>query len=239
MSTLNGGPGNIVTNGLVLYLDAANYLSYTSGSTTWNDLSGNNNSGSLVNGPTFSSGNAGSIVFDGTNDYVNCGYSTVVNPPNNLTFSQWVVRTVDDNGIRNPIEMADGISDELYFVLFRGDLSPKRWQFGIRQSNNTYVEPQITGYLNLNQWYQLTLVANANDNTLKIYVNGIIDTSATATTYNGTLKVNPAASLYIGADPNRGRFFRGNISQTSIYNRALTASEVLQNYNATKARFGL
>ena len=70
MSTLNGGPGNIVTNGLVLYLDAANYQSYISGSTTWYDLSGNNNSGSLVNGPTYSSTNAGSIVFDGTNDYV-------------------------------------------------------------------------------------------------------------------------------------------------------------------------
>ena len=69
MSTLNGGPGNIVTNGLVLYLDAANYQSYVSGSTTWYDLSGNNNSGSLINGPTYNSGNAGSIVFDGIDDY--------------------------------------------------------------------------------------------------------------------------------------------------------------------------
>ena len=70
MSTLQGGPGNIVTNGLVLYLDAANTLSYTSGYTVWNDLSGNNNNGTLVDGPTFSSGNAGSIVFDGVDDYV-------------------------------------------------------------------------------------------------------------------------------------------------------------------------
>ena len=238
MSTLSGGP-NIITDGLVLYLDAGNTLSYTSGSLNWNDLSRSMLSGSLINGPTFTGSNGGAIVFDGTNDYANCGYNTTLNPANNLTFSQWVVRTADDSNVRNPIEMVDGISDELYFILFRGDLTPKRWQFGIRQSNNTYVEPQITGYLNINQWYQLTFVANANDNTLKIYVNGIIDTSATATTYNGTLKVNTGASLYIGADPNRSRFFRGNISQTQIYNRALTASEILQNYNATKGRFGL
>ena len=61
---------SIVTNGLVLYLDAANSKSYVSGSTTWSDMSGNGNSGSLINGPTFNSGNGGSIVFDGVNDYV-------------------------------------------------------------------------------------------------------------------------------------------------------------------------
>jgi hypothetical protein len=66
MSTLNGGPGNIVTNGLVLYLDAANYLSYTSGSTVWRDLSSSNLSGSLINGPTFNSANGGYIACDGT-----------------------------------------------------------------------------------------------------------------------------------------------------------------------------
>ena len=63
-----GGP-NIITNGLVLALDAANTKSYVSGSTVWRDLSGNNNSGSLTNGPTFNSANGGSIVFDGVDDY--------------------------------------------------------------------------------------------------------------------------------------------------------------------------
>jgi hypothetical protein len=73
------GP-KIVTNGLVLALDAANTKSYVSGSTTWRDLSGNNNSGSLVNGPTFNNANGGSIVFDGTNDYVDVSNSTSLNP---------------------------------------------------------------------------------------------------------------------------------------------------------------
>ena len=67
MATIGGS--NIVTNGLVLALDAANRRSYISGSFVWNDISGNRNSGSLINGPTFDSANGGSIVFDGTNDY--------------------------------------------------------------------------------------------------------------------------------------------------------------------------
>ncbi len=78
MSTLSGGP-SIVTNGLILNLDAANPKSYVSGSTTWNDVSRSGLSGTLVNGPTFNTGSGGSIVFDGTDDYVNCGNSTLFN----------------------------------------------------------------------------------------------------------------------------------------------------------------
>ena len=77
----------IVTNGLVLALDAGNTLSYVSGSTTWRDLSGNNNSGSLVNGPTFNSVNGGSIVFDGSNDYVEI---SPVNASSQFTLNFWI-----------------------------------------------------------------------------------------------------------------------------------------------------
>ena len=80
------GP-NIVTDGLVLVLDAANPTSYISGSTTWRDLSGNNNSGSLVNGPTFNSVNGGSIVFDGSNDYVEI---SPVNASSQFTLNLWI-----------------------------------------------------------------------------------------------------------------------------------------------------
>ena len=226
----------VVTDGLVLYLDAANTKSYTSGSTTWNDISRGGNNGTLVNGPTFSSANGGSLLFDGTNDYTTIPYKSDLNPTNNLTFSQWVKRTVDDTSIRNPIEMiASG--DELYFILFRGDLTPKRWQFGIRQSNGTYQQSLTTGYLELNVWYNLTYVADSSNNTLSVYVNGLYDSSPIVKTYNGTLKVNSGATLYIGAESSGGRFFKGNIGTTIIYNRALSAAEVLQNYNALKSRY--
>jgi hypothetical protein len=87
MSTLSGGP-NIVVDGLVLYLDAANQYSYVSGSTAWNDLSRSNNNGTLINGPTFNSANGGSIVFDGIDDYV----SFVSNPSltNQITVEVWI-----------------------------------------------------------------------------------------------------------------------------------------------------
>ncbi len=74
MSTVGGGV-NIVTNGLVLYLDASNTKSYVSGSTTWSDVSRSGNNGTLINGPTFNSANGGSIVFDGTNDYVDLTFA--------------------------------------------------------------------------------------------------------------------------------------------------------------------
>ena len=69
---LGHGP-TVVTNGLVLALDAADRNSYPGSGTAWTDISGRGNTGTLTNGPTYSSANGGSIVFDGTNDYVDCG----------------------------------------------------------------------------------------------------------------------------------------------------------------------
>ena len=82
----------IITNGLVLSLDAANNKSYPRSGTTWTDLSGNSNTGTLTNGPSFNDGNQGSIVFDGTDDYVNIPYNSGL-IPNNLTLSAWINRT--------------------------------------------------------------------------------------------------------------------------------------------------
>ena len=80
----------IVTDGLVLYLDAANTKSYVSGSTVWNDISRGGNNGSLINGPTFISGNGGSIVFDGVNNYVEFG-DVLDLGTNSMTVNQWVM----------------------------------------------------------------------------------------------------------------------------------------------------
>jgi hypothetical protein len=80
----------IITDGLVLYLDAANPKSYVSGSTTWGDLSRGGNNGTLVNGPTFSSANGGSIVFDGVNDYINCGTNSSLRPSQQITINSWI-----------------------------------------------------------------------------------------------------------------------------------------------------
>ena len=226
----------IVTNGLVLSLDAANNKSYPGSGTTWTDLSGNDNNGTLTNGPTFSSANQGSIVFDGTNDYVGFTYNSVFNPSTSLTFSIWVKLTISDANIRNPIELSAS-ADELYFILWRADLSPKRWGWGIKQSNNITIETTTSATnWSIDTWYNLTVVANATSGQVPFYYNGILDSSIA---YNGTLKQNASATLSLGSDPGASRrYWQGNIANALIYNRALSATEILQNYNATKSRFG-
>ena len=94
------GP-EIVKSGLVLYLDAGNQNSYPGTGTTWTDISRNNNNGTLTNGPTFNSENGGSIVFDGTNDYV----STALTSTNSFTWNVWYKTNTVSNGFRNIISI--------------------------------------------------------------------------------------------------------------------------------------
>jgi hypothetical protein len=221
MSTLNGGPGNIVTNGLVLYLDAANYQSYVSGSTTWRDLSSSNLSGSLINGPTYNSGNAGSIVFDGVDDYVNCGSG--ISTTTTITVNAWVKLSINNN----------------YQHIV--DSSGNTWHLAVLNNGRAYfwdgnVYHTAGGILSTNTWYMVTGVKTLITN--DIYINGTINNSLNSTSSINTNTVN--LSRWQGnLDNPISRYLNGNIATTQIYNRALTASEVLQNYNATKGRFGL
>ena len=100
MSTVQSG--HIVTDGLVLALDAANAKSYPGSGTTWSDLSGNRNTGTLTNGPTFNSGNGGGIVFDGVDDYVDCGNSSTLQI-NQGTISAWVKTSSPGSSFRGII----------------------------------------------------------------------------------------------------------------------------------------
>ena len=151
MATIGGS--NIVTDGLVLALDAANPRSYVSGSSTWNDLSGNNNSGSLVNGPTFSSANNGSFTFNGSTQYVDCGLSTF--QPTALTLSTWVSRSSLNDGtvigrgnINSPTEL--GISFGYNPSFGPGGIYPADYYITgrITTSTNQLLYPYPTSSLN-------------------------------------------------------------------------------------------
>ena len=223
------GP-DIVENGLVLCLDAANKFSYPRTGTTWTDLSGNSNNGTLTNGPTFSAGNMGSILFDGTNDYVNMGISTYCNLIN-ISVSVWIKVT----------------STSLYFLcrynnttFFNGfymyyDVASTKFGVDGRESSATYLSRPTTNTYPLNNWYNVVWTKSANVWT--IYVNGSLDVSSTLG--NGTTSFSNNI-MWIGAYLGNGDqyYSGGNISNVQIYNRVLTAAEVLQNYNATKSRFG-
>ena len=216
------GP-KIVTSGLVLALDAADKLSYPGSGTTWRDLSGNNNTGTLTNGPTFSTGNMGSIVFDGVDDNATC--NLVTSDANNVTLEVWFKATTLP-GDRGLIYNGNGGS------------SGYGLQFGACGATSTtlYVffgglNCNVVSYAGMttNVWYQAVYTRTTTPSISNIlYINGISRSTNTTSNPNA-----PAGSTLISSA------FNGNISIARIYNRALTATEVLQNYNATKGRYGL
>jgi hypothetical protein len=238
MSTVGGGV-NIVTNGLVLYLDASNTKSYVSGSTTWNDVSRSGNTGTLTNGPTFNSGNGGSIVFDGSNDFVNLGNILNFERIDSFTFSTWV----KVNDVSTPRPFISKTSNTSLVGYFFGANTDNSIIFILRNTINTnqlFISTSSFSFTNIWKNFTVTYDGSSNPSGVSIYVNSILQSNI-ITTNNLTSTIVNNDNLNIGARTSTGglSYFFGNISQTSIYNRALSASEVLQNYNATKSRFGL
>jgi hypothetical protein len=235
MSTLNGGPGNIVTNGLVLYLDAANYQSYVSGSTTWRDLSSSNLSGSLINGPTYNSGNAGSIVFDGVDDTVRINSASPLEQVSTTSMA-WVYAKSFPNAY-NTVICKDEVNNRYNTILVK---SNNKMAFYIYCNNSVNIDGTGITTLSINTWYFVAMSYSPTDG-LKGYVNGVLDGTAAA---NGN-PVTGSTFIQIGSHHQAlsggasGRYWNGYISNTAVYNRVLTQAEVLQNYNATKGRFGL
>ena len=224
MSTLNGGPGNIVTNGLVLYLDAANYLSYTSGSTVWRDLSSSNNSGSLINGPTFSSGNAGSIVFDGVDDYVD-SINQFFNIQDNTPFSVNVVFKTSLTGAAQLI----GNWNTLVTPGWRIDIVSGNIRFLILDTtgiNGRAIRTNLT--YNDNRIYNFcaTYSGNGNVSGISLYVNSL--PLETTTILNTTPTSLTNSKITLGASQlnttNITNYLTGNLYNVSLYNRVLTAS---------------
>jgi len=211
MARLNGP--KIVTNGLVLYLDAANVRSSPGNGTVWTDLSKNGNNGTLVNGPTFDANNGGSIVFDGTNDYV----STAKVIPNltTFTFSLWYRGT------------GGGYLSGIFYntMTFLGGAYMQ-----VHESVRTI------GAYNTGQWTQLAMVAT--DTQDLGYRQGVLVLSSTASIYRPTY----SRVLVIGARGAGGTptgFSAGKFNNVMLYNRALSAEEIRQNFNATRERFGV
>jgi hypothetical protein len=196
----------IVTSGLVLALDAADKLSYPRTGTTWRDLSGNNNTGTLTNGPTFSAANMGSIVFDGTNDYISTPLQTLNRP---FTLSVW-----------------SNFSNLTGFQTFIG------------QDTSVSIPRVVTNTINtvsINIWYNFAVTLSSSS--ISLYQNGVIQ--STTSDSNVLLTDNTTIVLAAGYYANNiTDFLNGKMSSVFIYNRELTATEILQNYNATKSRYG-
>lgn len=220
--------GNVVlksvTNGLVLYLDAVNTKSYPGSGNNWFDLTENMNVGTLENGATFSSSNGGSIFFDGVNDYVQVQAIKGLTSPTSYTISSWF-KPISTGGL------------DLGFATILGYSGSRRllWNSGTKnilaQMGGSGVV-STTNSVPVNDWSYVTYIYDMDLNKEYLYINGVYNGIAnnTSSTFNST--------FYLGfyGDPNY-YLLNGNISMVHIYNRRLSDSEVLQNYNALKSRF--
>lgn len=212
----------IVTSGLTLCLDAGFTPSYTSSGTTWYDLSYNGLNNTLFNGPTFSSSNGGGVVYDGTDDYSHVGSSTILDITGNVTVCSWVYPT----SFANQGNIVSKNGNAAYRMRFQ--TAGTFWMY----ANGN----QITSPLSytVNNWYHAVGVFSSTG--LRMYINGsLVQSNASAFNPNYT----SASNFYIGSLNTTLERFKGTISVINVYNRALSAAEVLQNYNAQKSRFGL
>lgn len=233
------GP-KIVTDGLVLCLDAAAINSYSGSGTAWYDLSGNGYNASLINGPSFSNENAGLLRFDGANDYGQITSSTTLTNITSVSVGCWVKvlsagtagngaaiinrysNTTSSNGWAMQQEISGGV-----LVRFR---------FDGRESSAEYFT-NATGFVyNISSWYYV--VGTKSGTSWKLYVNGSLEVNNT--NGNGTTSFGNNV-IYMAAYPQFGNTYRSNIdiALTQVYNRTLSADEIRQNYKATKGRFGL
>jgi hypothetical protein len=221
------GP-DLVQNGLVLALDAADKNSYRGSGTSWFDLSGNTNTGTLTNGPTFSGANLGTIVFDGVDDYVSISNNSNFNNGNNITVEAWVLCT-NWSSYTHPMIVAKGINVE--WILWKSNDVGYVGKLGWRAAGTVYSTTSLPN----NTWVQC--VGSIGSAGQKVYLNGVLESTVGNTTFtSGNVNVTIAAGLVTGSPSN---LLGANVAITKIYNIQLTDNQVLQNYNATKTRFGL
>jgi hypothetical protein len=225
--TIGYGP-SIVTSGLVLALDAADRNSYPGSGTTWTDLSGLGNNGTLVNGVGYNSGNLGSLVFDGTNDFVNCGNSTTLNMSTETTLIHWLKFT---GSTWSPfIGKLTNATTNNYRVWLGNDRG-----FDVEMTNDSF-KPLFTvtsGELPTNSWCCLGMRFKS-DGTLSGFFNGVKKNTVAkniGATNNG--------DFIIGTDSGGTAFGGGSISCIQLYNRALSDAEIQQNFNALRGRYGI
>ena len=231
----------IVTDGLVLYLDAANIKSYVSGSTVWNDISRSGINGTLTNGPTFDSANGGSIVFEGVNDYILAPNISSPVGVSDFSIECWV--NLSSLPLSNPRIVTLGSDFDNYFNLATyGGNSPGTYDifwFEVKKGGTFY-----GGFFNVNasrkyvtdKWYHLVGTFVNSSNLPSFYING------ESVSGSGVIGGAPNVfnTLLIGNNSTVSPItFNGLIQQVKYYNRALSSQQVLQNYNATKTRFGL
>ena len=228
------GP-DIVTDGLVFAVDAANKKSYPGSGTTWTDLSGNGYDGTLTNDPTFNSSNGGSIVFDGTDDYV---------VKTGVTYTPYCVDIwfYNDDIVEPDVVMEGGFQQLLGLGDKPAGVTMGAWTGNMTNETISFwgVNYQSTGATYIRDTISVgthNLVFNWNGSNYDIWLDGSKKTTYAINTY-GHCTLHQRDSIYIGKeDGNVSYEFDGKVYTLKIYTSSKTDTQVLQNYNATKSRF--
>ena len=218
----------IVQSGLKLHLDAGTLESYPGSGTEWFDITGNNNNGILVNGPTFSTN---AIRLDGSNDYItlpNLGFA-----PSTHTIEFWI-KCHEYKGAH--FWIIDASDNPELRIAINGSKVVVQWY-----DDGTYIATfNSSANISLDTWYNISFTTQNND--FRLYINGVLDTADTSGTYTGGTNGN-AGEHTLGTYNRPGAGYNGyaNVSYGvyRFYNRVLSSNEILYNYNTQKARFGL
>jgi hypothetical protein len=221
--------GPIVTSSLRLSLEAFNPSSYPGSGTTWTDLSGNGFNASLVNGPSFSTDGTGSIVLDGSNDYI----SLSTNGFGSASFSVewWIKKTPGDTD--GYIHVTDNYDNpESRFYMNTSTIDAAIYDGGAYRWNGSVAN------ITANTWYHA--VATLTNGSQKFYLNGV-NTASNSGFYDGSggNVYEHTIGTYNRPGAGYGGYWAGKIAAYRYYTKALTEQEVLQNFNARKWRFGL
>jgi len=216
----------IVTDGLILALDAGNTKSYPGSGSTWTDLSGNGNTGTLtsMNGSNYNSANGGYLDFDGTADYVDVSGSTTVSA---ATFLAWVRLDGDQSSFTGVVYSRGTNTSGMGFYNVTEQIG-----YTWNSDSNTY-DWQSGLYVPTQEWCMMVVTVTSSVATAYLCRSSGITSSTNSISHSSTI----LDSIEIGRDSHQTRFFDGRISVAMVYNKALTAAEVEQNYNALKGRY--
>ena len=219
--------GNIATQGLVLDLDAAIQGSYPKTGSLWTDISGNNNNGTLVNGPAYTGSDYGAIVFDGVDDYVNVPYtaSKISFPDNNATVCVWFNSSPSGDNYGALVTQRSTTDSGFNTYVYSNRLYADGGGTGGLFSTTTILK-------GIN--YFGCFVYDRTNSLLKIYVNGVYETQ---TSYTG--EIQDTQPIRLGNSAFSDGPFPGSIYAAQVYNRALTQTEITQNFNALRGRYGI
>lgn len=227
--------GGVVTSGLQLYLNAGNVSSYPGSGNNWYDLSTNNYTASLINTPGYTSSDGGTLTFNGATQYVDTNQSLA---SNEFSVGAWFKSSVGGIKMILSKETTTGWPWNYRIWLNGGTIIG---DIALSGGTNVSITSPLSSYNNGN-WYNVMFTRN--DSTLRLYVNGIEvtntpDTLTGAITNSQEVWIGRSAFTAGGLSPTGNYPYNGSISEIMIYNRVLSASEILQNFDATKTRFGL